>query len=222
MNQEAMIEKERELQWMRQQMESSEQERANLEKRLLEKDRQLRIHESEAQARGQPLLRLKDKNHQEAARKVDRKKNIKLAWRKGKKVPFKYRRLCDAVVDGSKVYFQIDDYRLYTYNVGDNSWSYLPNCPFFSFSLAILNGQLTTIGGGPLTNKLMSLTNEYKWTEKFPPMPTKRMLSTAVCTGTVLIVAGGAGQRFKSLATVEILNFRNIISGLLLLIYQSL
>ena len=216
-NQEAMIEKERELQWMRQQMESSERERANLEKRLLEKDS---IHESEARAQGQPLLRSKDKDHQEAARKVDRKKNIKLAWRKGKKAPFKYRRLCDAVVDGSKVYFQIDDYRLYTYNVGDNSWSYLPNCPFFSFSLAILNGQLTTIGGGPLTNKLMSLTNEYKWTEKFPPMPTKRMLSTAVCTGTVLIVAGGAGLRFKSLATVEILNFGN--NGLLLLIYQNL
>ena len=65
--------------------------------------------------------------------------------------------------------------------------------------------RLTTIGGGPLTNKLMSLTNEYKWMEKFPPMPTRRMLSTTVCTGTVLIIAGGAGQRFKSLATVKVL-----------------
>ncbi|MCG8622751.1 MAG: protein kinase, partial [Proteobacteria bacterium] len=206
MNQEAMIEKERDLQWMRQQMESSERERANLEKRLLEKDRQLRIHEPEARAQGQPQLRSKDKNHQEAARKVDRKKYIKLAWRKGKKAPFKYRRLCDAVVDGSKVYFQIDDYRLYTYNVSDNSWSYLPNCPFFSFSLAILNGQLTTIGGDPLTNKLMSFTDECKWIEKFPPMPTKRMFTTAVCTGTVLLIAGGVGENLKILATVEVLN----------------
>jgi hypothetical protein len=58
---------------MRQQVEIHEQERANLEKRLLEKDRQL--HELE----GQLLLRSKDKDHQEAAGKVDSKENIKLA-----------------------------------------------------------------------------------------------------------------------------------------------
>ena len=82
---------------MRQQAEICEQERANLEKQLLEKDRQL--HKQEEQL----LLRSKDKDHQEAARKVDRKENIKLAWREGKKAPFAYERFCDAVVDGSKV-----------------------------------------------------------------------------------------------------------------------
>ena len=71
---------------MRQQIEIHEQERANLEKRLLEKDRQL--HE----LKGQLLLRSKDKNHQEAARKGE---NIKLAWREGKKAPFAYKRFCD-------------------------------------------------------------------------------------------------------------------------------
>ena len=198
--QEALTEKERELGRMRQQVEIHEQERANFEKRLLEKDRQL------CEPEGQLLLRSKDKNHQETARKVDGKENIKLAWREGKRAPFAYKRLCDAVVDGSKVYFKGSERRICRYNISDNSWLQLPGCPFSGFSLAILNGHLTTIGGDPLTNKLMSLTDECKWMEKFPPMPTKRRFTTAVCTGTVLIIAGGARESYETPATVEVLN----------------
>jgi hypothetical protein len=196
-----MTEKERELGRTRRQVEIREWERANLEKRLLEKDR--KIYELE----DQPLLRSKDKNHQEAAGKVERKENIKLAWREGKKAPFAYRRFCDAAVDGSKVYFLGGGHRLFSYNISDDIWLHLQDCPFRDCSLAIVNGQLTTIGGSPSTNKLMSLTNECKWTEKFLPMPTKRMNVTAVCTGTVLIIAGGHGEDFINLATVEVLNF---------------
>ena len=191
--QEAMTEKERELGRMRQQAEIHECERANFEKQLLEKDRQFHKMGS------------KDNNHQEASGKVDRKENIKLAWRQGKKAPFAYRRYCDAVVDGSKVYFRSGDCLLFTYNTSDSSWLQLPNFPFSYCSLAIINGQLTTIGGDPFTNKLMSLTNERKWTEKFPPMPTKRISVAAVCTGTVLIIAGGT--YYSSLVTVEVLSF---------------
>ena len=60
--------------------------------------------------------------------------------------------------------------------------------------------------GDPFTNKLMSLTDEHKWTEEFPPMPTKRRFATAVCTGTVLIIAGGTGEN-GPVTTVEVLNF---------------
>ena len=189
-------EKERELGRMRQQAEIHERERANFEKQLIEKDRQL--HELEGQ-----LLRSKDKDHQEAAGKVE---NIKLAWRERKKAPFARERYCDAIVDGNKVYFRGGYRSLFTYNISNSSWLQLPDCPFGSCSLAIVNGQLTTIGGDPFTNKLMSLTDERKWTEKFPPMPTKRMSATAVCTGTVLIIAGGHGEN-DTLATVEVLNF---------------
>ena len=196
--QETVREKERELGRMRQQVEIHERERANFEKQLLEKDRQL--HELE----GQLLQRSKDKNHQEAAGKKLEK--IKLAWREGKKAPLAYTRSCDAVVDGSKVYFRSGIHQLFTYNISDNSWLILPNCPFANCSLAIASGEPTTIGGSPFTNKLMSLTDEHKWSEKFPPMPTKRIFSTAVCTGTVLIIAGGLGVN-GSLATVEVLSF---------------
>ena len=197
--QETVTEKERELGRMRQQVEIHEQERANFEKRLLEKDRQLQLHE----LKGQLLLRSKDKNHREATRKVE---NIELAWREGKKAPFSCGRFFDAVVDGNEVYFQGGDRQLFTYNISDSCWLQLPDCPFDSCSIAILSGQLTTIGGDPCTNKLMSLTNERNWTEIFPLMPTKRMHVTAVCTGTVLIVAGGVEESRMSLATVEVLN----------------
>ena len=48
----------------------------------------------------------------------------------------------------------------------------------------------------PVTNQLFSFTMEggvRRWTEKFPPMPTKQWGATALCTGTALIVAGGVG-----------------------------
>ena len=169
--QEVMKEKERQLGQMRQQVESHEQERANLEKQLLEKDRQL--HELEGQ-----LLRLRDQKQLEATKKVDRKDNIKLVWREGKKAPFAHRRYCDAVVDGSKVYFQDGNCLLFTYNISDKRWSRLPDCLVSCSSLVILNDQPTTIGGTPsgdppFTKKVMTLTTKGKWIEKFPPMPTK-------------------------------------------------
>ena len=94
-----------------------------------------------------------------------------------------------------------------------NNWSQLPDCPVKNCSLAVVKDLLTTIGGGSgptVTNKLFSFTGEdgdKSWTEEFPPMPTKRWCSTALCTGTSLIVAGGQGTIFSNpLPTVEVMN----------------
>ena len=76
-------------------------------------------------------------------------------------------------------------------------------------SLAVINNSLTTIGGEvkhTVTNKLFSFTDgDDSWTEKFPPMPTERQHTTALCTGTFLIVAGGIGET-GGLSTVEVMN----------------
>ena len=50
---------------------------------------------------------------------------------------------------------------------------------------------------------------EGKWREKFPAMPTERQVVTSVCTGTALIVAGGVGENYKELTTVEVLDIEN-------------
>ena len=45
-----------------------------------------------------------------------------------------------------------------------------------------------------------------RWTEKCPPMTTKRFGSTALCTRTALIVAGGMNDHYNSLQKVEVMN----------------
>ena len=55
-----------------------------------------------------------------------------------------------------------------------------------------------------VTNTLLSLTDNI-WTKQFPPMPTKRWWTTAVCSGRSLVVSGGLGEH-KKLSTVEVMD----------------
>jgi hypothetical protein len=78
----------------------------------------------------------------------------------------------------------------------------------------VIDGILTTVGGyrddgKKDTNEMLSLTvheEGRRWTEKFPPMPTKRYAVSVLCTGTALIVAGGVNDKIRPLRTVEVLN----------------
>ena len=127
-------------------------------------------------------------------------------------------RYCDAVVDNSTVYYKNDgDSNIYAYHILSSNWSTIPDCPLRDgYAIAFIEGLLTTVGGygDDLmdTNKLFSLTgdgNYKKWTEKFPPMPTKRYYAAALCPGTALIVAGGCKNDFQKLKTVEVLNTKS-------------
>ena len=137
--------------------------------------------------------------------------SIKLMWRDGGKAPRKmYGEV--ATVDGSVAYFRPEDLMLrpvYAYNSATNRWPELPECPKYGFSLAVINSLLTAIGGKTpdheVTNSLLSLTDN-KWTEKLPPMPTKRQSTAVVCSGRFLVVAGGEGGREDKLSTVEVMD----------------
>ena len=122
----------------------------------------------------------------------------------------------DAVVSGNVVYLNpAQTKRIYAYDATcpTNAWSQLPDCPCRDCSLAVVDDHLTAIGGdSPITNKLFSLTGEgsdKSWTEKFPPMPTKRYWTVSLYSWPrrVLIVAGGWGEQEK-LRTVEVLNIK--------------
>ena len=83
-------------------------------------------------------------------------------------------------------------------------------------SIDIINGLLTTVGGGSYactySNELYSLSGEgsgRRWTEEFPPMPTKRRWTTALSTETTLIVAGGQGVDNRVLSKLEVMNTEN-------------
>ena len=76
----------------------------------------------------------------------------------------------------------------YAYHIPSSCWSPIPDCLHSGFALAVIDDLLTAVGGyvgSKKTNKLMSLTGEgsgRRWTEKFPPMPTKRFVVSALYT----------------------------------------
>ena len=205
----AIQEQERQLGRVNQQLEESERLIADFGKRNTELEEELRVLRSQVQG--------KDGGAKAGA--VSRT-DFKLIWRarEGEKAPCEVIRYCDAVVDNCTVYCKYSVREVYSYHIPSSTWSPVTNCPNKGFTIVVIDGLLTTIGGfigNENTNKLFSLIGEgtgRKWTEKFPPMPTKRYSVSALCTGTTLIVAGGdgrygrGGDKDEALKTVEVLN----------------
>ena len=139
----------------------------------------------------------------------------KLRWRLGEETPKHFHRFYyNTVATHENTVYISDNYCsriIYAYDASRSTecWSQLPSHPNVMCSLAVINNLLTTIGGEvehTVTNKLFSFTDgDECWTEKFPPMPTKRRDTAALCTGTSLIVAGGIGVT-SYLSTVEVMN----------------
>ena len=137
-------------------------------------------------------------------------------WRDGGKAPLKMSRGV-AVVDGNVAYFMNWRGEVRSYNLSSRKWSNLPKCPYHYSSLAVINGQLTVIGGckdmfkeDTHTSKLLSLPG-YK--EIFPPMPTKRRSTTAVTSKEHLIVSGGATGILGAdrIITVEMMDTKSLV-----------
>ena len=125
-----------------------------------------------------------------------------------------------AVVHGNTVYFSPSvsfivsgtsaSQRVYSYqNIhGKEQWSRLPDNPNRWFGLAVIDGLLTSVGGGDPNNTLLSLTGEgerKQWSQIFPPMPTPRRNVACVTTEQALVVAGG-NRVGDYLDTVEVMN----------------
>ena len=139
---------------------------------------------------------------------------IRLSWKECPKAP------CEmyaeqAIADGNTAYFS-ETGLVYEYDSKEEKWSELPKCPQRFGSLAILNGLLTAVGGrrsGKPTNTLLSLSGEgswRKWSEHFPPMPTKRSSTAVVCSGGSLVVAGGTRDDDIELSTVEVMDTESL------------
>ena len=97
-------------------------------------------------------------------------------------------------VDGNTVYVtQEDTHHVWAYDLKENNWTGLPDCPQCDAGLAIVNGLLTAVGGctndGDITNTLATLTeSRSRWIKHFPPMPVKVGGPAVVCTGNHLLV----------------------------------
>ena len=178
--QQAIQEKERQLGRVNQQLEESERLIADFGKRNTELEEEVRVLRSQVQGKdGGAVSRT----------------NFKLRWREGEKTPCGMDRFCDAVIHNGTVYCRYSTYKkVYAYHISSSSWSLTPDTPYHAFAVVVIDGLLTTVGGYRVDgNKLLSLTGEgsgRRWTEKFPPMPTKRFSVSTLRTGTTLIAAG--------------------------------
>ena len=198
---------------LRQQLQCSEQATAEFQQNLLEKEKMIQDQERHIQELQQQLRGDQRREKMEASSAAASGCRIKLRWRDGGRAPSEMVGEV-AAVDGSVVYFRPGGYgarKVFAYTSTSHKWSELTMCPYhmYGFSIAVVNGLLTVIGGKipnlQVTNSLLSLTDS-KWKERFPPMPTKRWFSTTVCSSSSLVVAGGIGERDNDLRTVEVMD----------------
>ena len=105
----------------------------------------------------------------------------------------------------------------YLYECSTDKWTELPSCPCRDSGLAIIDSELTTVGGGVRadrrTNRLFML-QQGKWVEVYPPMNTARSSPAVVSTAysDCLIVIGGFGSDYVDrgwTATVELFQVKS-------------
>ena len=87
----------------------------------------------------------------------------------------------------------------------------LPSCPYKDSGLAIIDSELTTVGGldrAGCTNRLFTL-RQGKWVEVYPPMKTARFDLAVVSTSDddYLIAIGGFDSGWT--ATVELFQVKS-------------
>ena len=111
------------------------------------------------------------------------------------------------------------NFAVYTYTESRDKWEELPRCNNKNFGVAIINGQLTAIGGQDRikvhTADVLSLKERgKKWEKLLPAMPTARVHPAPVATPTHLVVAGGTymaqdpNRTAKGYATVEVMSLK--------------
>ena len=229
-NQHAIETNKRQLQQTQQQLGHSQQLVAELNQSLQHKDKTISDlqqtishHEREIQQlkqqgiassiQPQQLPVTEEKIQTATVVSVAQKGIGKMTWREGKTAPETMFRGA-AVVYGNTAYVRpAASGRVYSYQniLGNEHWSRLPDNPDEAFSLAVIDGLLTSVGGWNSsyvdTDTLLSLRAKgarMQWFEVFPPMPTPRGVTSCITTEQALVVAGGYAGDY--LATVEVMD----------------
>ena len=155
-----------------------------------------------------------------------------LKWTTKEKAPFEMLR-GSVATDGTTTYLMDQSGKVCSFDATTKKWSTLPDPPYQQSCLALVKGQLTTIGGksnksdqnearhssgSRIGNELLTFTRkgrgeEREWMSRYPPMPTRRYGATAITTATRghLIVAGGATGPYQYTNTVEIMDMLNLV-----------
>ena len=199
---------ERQLQELTQQLAASKQVTAQSQQPPTQQEKVIK----ELQEQNQYLQQALDNVSQQ-------KEKLTLSWKTWAEAPAKMER-GSATGCGNMAYFKPTlSSQVHSYNSDTEEWSVFPELPTESFTITVVNGLVTAVGGkkyGNCTNTLLSLVGgdkkKRKWVEHFPPMPTKRKLTAAVCTGKALVVAGGEEGSFTTVwsTRVEVMNTKSL------------
>ena len=195
----------------------NEQVVAALQQSVEQKDVAIRAKDELLQEKEREIRELRQRVRGAEGRGVV-KGPLKLKWRDGPPAPspiFGH----SGAVSGDMVYLCDDDWsqsgKILMFNSRREQWTVLPGCNKQFFSLAVVNGLLTAVGGavsGRATNTLLSLSldtpdiSREKWIEgKLPPMTYCRNSPAVITIDTSLIVAGGWGPDQEK-APVEVMD----------------
>ena len=141
--------------------------------------------------------------------------NIQLSWKQCSPLPETIAG-GTAVVTGNKLYVSREfPSKIFEYEILENVWYNEIECPKHFFSLAVLNGLLTLVGGGATfssagSNILLSLTDNptmvgtKQWSENCKPMQKTRMRPAVASNSSYFVVAGGDRPGYTP-ATVEVM-----------------
>ena len=222
-----------------QQLQASQQVVATLQQRAVQKDAELQVRQQVVAALQQraeqkdaelqanvELLQEKEGEIQELQQRLgDRERRrmaadpLRLEWEYGPITPSEtYGEL--VALKGGIVYLcdGVSGYKLLEFNSETREWKALQigsSSNNRCFSLAVVNGQLTAIGGecqGTATKTLHILKYDfsYEWSRgPFPDMTNYHNNPAVVTTDTSLIVAGGWGPDKKK-APVEVMNTQTL------------
>ena len=216
--------KDQEIQQLRQQLQSSHRESeqvvAALQQSVEQKDAVIRAKDKLLQEKEREIRELLQQRVREREGSGVATGPMKLKWRDGPPAPFATKGYSVAV-SGDLVYCADGNYRstkVLMFNSRTRGWTVLPECPKQFFSIAVVNGQLTAIGGeqsDKATNTLLSLPQDrpgifqQKWIQRLPPMTYCHNGPAVATTNTSLMVAGGWGPD-KGKAPVEVLDIQTL------------
>ena len=103
----------------------------------------------------------------------------------------------------------VNDYTVMTYDIHSGRWGTLPPYRARFFGMTVIRDQLVLVGGQDDGNCSKSLgvwrSDDKKWVDLYPDMPTPRYGSSVVTYNEWLIVAGGTNNGCL-LSSVDVMN----------------
>ena len=134
--------------------------------------------------------------------------SVKLTWTKLHPAPLRFLSSHGtAIVNGNTAYFSYA-HNIYSFDLPNKKWTNLPQNYYRDFGMAIIDSELTTVGGCSASHKTQDLLTFQSggWKNLLPFMPTARAQPAVVTVLNFLVVAGGVKDSSPDADVVEVLN----------------